>query len=139
MEFISLLVQESGPSDVFRAWPPFQPVTFCGDNEYWQRLPSNFSELISVSPKPLWPCFSPLHQTPSLMKPLDSLIVATADISEQVIEALAIAGLSITRPPSYIVDLLNDLLHTTNHCKISMLTQEVAHKELKVCNILLSY
>ncbi|KAF7361321.1 BTB domain-containing protein [Mycena sanguinolenta] len=90
---LHVLLQEDQLKDVFRAWPPRQSEVFGGDNAYWQALPAKLLAYIVIFKAETW----------------GSLLVASADVDDATLQALANAGLRVTQLPRYIVELLSTI------------------------------
>ncbi|KAJ7131720.1 hypothetical protein C8R43DRAFT_1133662 [Mycena crocata] len=106
---LKVLLQDDHLTDVFRAWPPAQSVVFGGDSAYWQMLPAKLLGCIVASKAEVWPVVT---GSKGSMQPhfadLDSVLLASSDIDEGTLRALANAGLRVTQLPDYILQLLSN-------------------------------
>ncbi|KAJ6602456.1 hypothetical protein DFH09DRAFT_968836 [Mycena vulgaris] len=106
---LKVLLQDDHLTDVFRAWPPAQSVVFGGDSAYWQTLPAKLLACIVASKAEVWPVVTGSKQnTGSHFADLSSVLIASADVDEATLRALANAGLRVTQLPEYILQLLSN-------------------------------
>ncbi|KAJ6510488.1 hypothetical protein C8R45DRAFT_1088650 [Mycena sanguinolenta] len=107
---LRVLLQEDQLKDVFRAWPPRQSEVFGGDNAYWQALPAKLLACIVASRAEVWPVVAGSKGgTLQHFADLGSLLVASAEVDDATLQALANAGLRVTQLPTYIVELLRSI------------------------------
>jgi len=71
-------------------------------------------------------------QGSSEFRDLDSLVVAPPTEDDRILRALVVMGVSLTRPPKYIFDLL-----VKSSYAVTTLSPEVAHDVLLVSSFLL--
>lgn len=108
-------------SDIFSIWPP---ESCAGELEsYYSSLSENFVGALLAAKAAVWPIYELQNQ----FRNLESLVVASPTEPQSVLRALANVGVSLTRPPSYIFDILH------NSPESRILNQEVAHGLLLVC------
>ncbi|KAJ7262754.1 hypothetical protein B0H12DRAFT_1104316 [Mycena haematopus] len=123
---LRILLQEDHLKDVFRAWPPRQSEVFGGDNVYWQALPAKLLAHIVASKAEVWPVV-PGSKGGTLVPfaELGSVLVASADVDDATLRALANAELRVTQLPTYIVELLSSSGPTT--MRYTLLSPSVAY------------
>jgi sacsin len=108
MHLLITLVKIDGLSEIFTAWPPAQGHQN-GDAGYWKDLPAALFKCINRFRAPIWPVVPP-HSGPCDYLDLGSVRVAAPEKPDlNVLQALAVFGLKITRPPAYIHELLGGI------------------------------
>ena len=126
---LRILVKEDHLADIFRAWPPSQPSVECGDSSYWQSLPSKLLADIAMSRSPVWPV---IHHTDSKVGAqfvdFESVLVALPNTEGEILRAFGNAGIKVTQPPEYIMQLLL----TSSDVAYTLLTPDNAHRILLV-------
>ncbi|KAJ7471857.1 hypothetical protein FB451DRAFT_1251196 [Mycena latifolia] len=128
---LKVLLQDDHLADVFRAWPPAQSVVFGGDSAYWQTLPAQLLACIVASKAEVWPVvMGSKGTTRSHFADLGSVLIASTDVDEATLRALANAGLRVTQLPEYILQLLSNSGVTS--IQYTLLTPSVAYRDL--CN-----
>lgn len=129
---LKVLLQDDHLEDVFRAWPPRQSEVFGGDNAYWQPLPAKLLACIVASKAEVWPVIvgSPKGGPLPHFAELGSVLVASADVDDVTLRALANAGLRITQLPTYIVELL--VSSEVADIRYTLLSPSVAYLALSV-------
>ncbi|KAJ6617959.1 hypothetical protein B0H10DRAFT_1947944 [Mycena sp. CBHHK59/15] len=126
---LKVLLQDDLLTDVFRAWPPAQSVVFGGDSAYWQTLPAKLLACIVASKAEVWPVVTGSKQTSTPhFADLGSVLVASADIDEATLRALANAGLRVTQLPEYILQLLSN--GGVADVQYTLLSPRIAYLEL---------
>ncbi|KAJ7186780.1 hypothetical protein C8R46DRAFT_279690 [Mycena filopes] len=126
---LKVLLQDDHLTEVFRAWPPAQSVVFGGDNAYWQTLPAKLLACIVSAQAEVWPVVTGSKgETLPHFAALGSLLVASTDVDEPTLRALANAGLRVTQLPGYILQLLSDSGLTD--VGYTLLSPSVAYLEL---------
>lgn len=114
------MVSRSLVSNIFSIWPP---ETSSGELEpYFPLLSRELVNDLLATKAAVWP----VYELQSKYGNLESLVVASPAERESILQALARVGVSLTRPPRYIFDLLCDL------SKERILNPEVAHILLRV-------
>jgi hypothetical protein len=113
-------------SNIFSFWPP--EATSGELASYCSPLPGELVGALLVAKADVWPVYQS-----SEFKSLESLVVASPIARESVLQALARLGISLTRPPRYIFDLL------CNSSGVRILSPEVAHGLLLVRHSCLLY
>ncbi|KAH6903850.1 hypothetical protein BKA70DRAFT_579826 [Coprinopsis sp. MPI-PUGE-AT-0042] len=88
--------------DIFKVWPAAQSISISGESVYWNLFTRNVLNFVVKGGLSVWPTLgpNPAH------KRLQEAIVATPEIAQDVLDALATLGFSIIRPPAYLVSLL---------------------------------
>jgi len=115
-------------ANVFDFWPP---QTSVGElNAYAASLPEHILDTVMKAGLPIWPVYNP--QGSSEFRDLDSLVVAPPTEDDRILRALVVMGVSLTRPPKYIFDLL-----VKSSYAVTTLSPEVAHDVLLVSSFLL--
>ncbi|KAJ7673472.1 hypothetical protein B0H17DRAFT_1083119 [Mycena rosella] len=126
---LKVLLQEDHLTDVFRAWPPAQSVVFGGDSAYWQTLPAKLLACIVASKAEVWPVFTGSKATThSHFADLGSVLVASPDVDDGTLRALANAGLRVTQLPEYILQLLSN--SGVTDIRYTLLSPSVAYLDL---------
>ncbi|KAF8131271.1 hypothetical protein K438DRAFT_1739837, partial [Mycena galopus ATCC 62051] len=126
---LEVLLQTDHLTDVFRAWPPRQHEVFGGDNAYWQTLPAKLLACIVASKAEVWPVVtgSKAGTLPHFAE-LGAVHVASADVDDATLRALANAGLRVTtRLPTYIVELLSSSGATATPIRYTLLSPSIAY------------
>ena len=109
--------------DIFTIWAPERSS---GEIEsYYEKLPGQLVSFLLAANSAVWPVYDP--QNPPQFRSLDTLVVASPAERECVLQALAKVGVSFTRPPKYIFELLSK-----SSRKLSILNPEMAHRLLLV-------
>ncbi|KAJ7629420.1 hypothetical protein DFH06DRAFT_1338309 [Mycena polygramma] len=128
---LKVLLQDDRLTDVFRAWPPAQGVVFGGDNAYWQELPAKLLACIVASRAEVWPVVARSEGSAlPHFADLGSVLVASANVDDATLHALANAGLRVTQVPGYILQLLSS--GGVTDIRYTLLSPNVAYTEL--CN-----
>src|SRR5260221_4296356 len=118
------LVSKKLVSNIFSFWPP---GTCSGELESLSSsLSGQLVEALLEEKADVWPVYESQNQSTEF-RSLESLIVASPNEWETVLGALARVGVSLTRPPKYIFDLLSE-----SSLKKRFLTPKVAHGLLLV-------
>ncbi|KAJ6589057.1 hypothetical protein B0H19DRAFT_1367527 [Mycena capillaripes] len=126
---LKVLLQDDHLTDVFRAWPPAQAIVFGGDNAYWQTLPAKLLACIVASKAEVWPVVTGSKgSTRSHFADLGSVLVASADVDDATLRALANAGLAVTQLPEYILQLLSN--SGVTNIQYTLLTPSIAYVHL---------
>ena len=113
------LVSRRLVSNIFSFWPP---ETSSGElASYCSPLSGELVSALLVAKADVWPVYQSTE-----FKSLESLVVASPIARESVLQALARVGISLTRPPRYIFELLRD------SSGVRILTPEAAHGLLLV-------
>ncbi|KZP24217.1 hypothetical protein FIBSPDRAFT_1042281 [Athelia psychrophila] len=99
-----VLLRKDDFIDVFQAWPPPQPEKQGGDAGYWKNLPCELIKTIVGKNLAVWPII-PYTSNP-LFLGLRSLLVAEESDDKEMLAALAMAGVQVTQPSTYIKALL---------------------------------
>jgi hypothetical protein len=119
------LVSRGLVSDVFSIWPPERSA---GELESDHRqLSEAFVNSLLAAKAAVWPVYQSTE-----FRSLDALVVVSPAERECVVQALSRVGVSFTRPPRYIFELLRK-----SSGELSILSPEVAHRLLLVCPICL--
>ena len=118
------LVSTGLVTDIFSYWPPEKSS---GELEkFYAPLCETLVDALLAGKAAVWPIYE-LHNHSPRFRSLETLIVASATDKESVLQALARIGLSLTRPPMYIFELLRKA-----SANPSILSPEVAHGLLLV-------
>ncbi len=124
-----LVSRDNQVSNIFDFWPPRSSV---GElNAYAASLPEHFLDVVMSAKSALWPVFDPQNSSPEFRN-LDSLVVAPPGEDDRILRALVVMGVSLTRPPKYIFELL-----AKSPYAVTILSPEVAHNVLLVGPLLL--
>jgi sacsin len=118
---LEVLVQVDQVKDIFNAWPVLQANVQSGDYFYWKDMP--FSVIKYALDRPIWPFYG----TPALGQ-IDSVLVSSTSILDDVLDVLVRTGLHITQPPEHVTDILVREFSD----KIRVLSPETAYEELLV-------
>ncbi|KAJ7119509.1 hypothetical protein C8R44DRAFT_176382 [Mycena epipterygia] len=126
---LKVLLQDDHLTDVFRAWPPAQSVVFGGDSAYWQTLPAQLLSCIVKSKAEVWPVVtgSKGSRSPHFAD-LSSVLIASTDVDDATLRALANAGLRVTQLPEYILQLLSN--SGVTDVRYTLLSPSVAYLDL---------
>ncbi|KAH7922300.1 hypothetical protein BV22DRAFT_1094901 [Leucogyrophana mollusca] len=128
-ELLSILVEKDGVSEVFKKWPPEQPVDARGDAAYWQALPQQVIRAITSRCLRVWPIIQPTPMVSStsrsLHTDLSSVLVSTQGDDPCNINTLTLTGIAIVQPPEYILRLLG-----SSEIEYSVLTPDTAYQAL---------
>lgn len=121
---IEEMVSRALVSDIFSIWAPERSS---GEIEaYYSKLPGQLVNFLLAEKSAVWPVYDP--QDPSTQfGSFEALVVASPTERDCVLQALAKVGVSFTRPPKYIFELLSK-----SSRKPSILTPEMAHGLLLV-------
>ena len=111
------MVSKELVSEVFSIWP--QKGALANSNPTMDRYLDNLFAFLAA----VWP----VYELATRFRSLKGLVVASPDEQECVLQALARVGLSLTRPPVYIFELLRDSSEN-----ISILDPDEAHRLLLV-------
>lgn len=119
-------------TNIFDFWPP---QTSVGElNIYAASLPEHILDTVVSAGLPLWPVYG--SQNSSEFRNLDSLVVAPPTEDDRILRALVVMGVSLTRPPKYIFDLL---VRVESSFAVTILSPEEAHKVLLVSSFLFTH
>ncbi|KZP24220.1 hypothetical protein FIBSPDRAFT_1042284 [Athelia psychrophila] len=99
-----VLLREDQFIDVFQACPPPQPEKQGGDAGYWKNLPCDLIKTIVEKNLAVWPII-PYTSNPSFSG-LQSLLVAEESGNKEMLAVLAMAGVKVTQPSTYLKALL---------------------------------
>ena len=112
-------------SDVFGLWPP---ARCSGELEcYFAPLSGQLVDSLLAAKAAVWPVYE-LQSQWTQFRSLEALVAAPPTERECVLQALPRVGLSLTRPPRYIFELLN-----SSERNVRILDPDVAHRLLLVC------
>lgn len=110
-------------SDVFSICPP---ESCAGELEsFYSSLPDEFVGTLLATKAAVWPVYELWNQS-TQFRSLESLVVISPTEPQNVLRALAGVGVSLTRPPSYIFNILR------KSSESRILNPEVAHALLLV-------
>ncbi|EAU81709.2 hypothetical protein CC1G_02725 [Coprinopsis cinerea okayama7 len=123
---LSSLVQTQCGTDVFKAWPLAQSISWCGESIYWNNFPHNVLSSAIEQQAQVWPVHG---SSPLSHKILQGVFVATTATPTEVLDILSSLGFSITRPPAYITQMLQSQDYSNRGVKF--LTPDTAATELK--------
>ena len=101
-KMLRILIDEDNCSDIWSAWPPSPPPDL-----YWGNLTRNMLEEVITSGYKVFPTIPCRHI--SSYVPLASSLVASSSDYPSILNALALAGISIVQPPDYIFQLLKSM------------------------------
>jgi hypothetical protein len=94
---------------------------------YWNDLPCNVASAIVRDNLNVWPVITSSSSKNPTYSGLASLIVTSDAENQETLTALALAGVSMTQPPTYIKDLLLEA-----GAGFSLLTPDTAREALLV-------
>jgi hypothetical protein len=118
------LVSRGLISDVFGLWPPARSS---GELEcYYAPLSGQLVGTLLAAKAAVWPVYKLQSKSTQFIN-LEALVVAPPTGRECILQVLTRVGLSLTRPPRYIFELLNASEN------VRILDPEVAHRLLLVC------
>jgi hypothetical protein len=107
---LPILLTQDNLVSIFEAWPPSRTPVSGGDTMYWNDLPRKVLSAITRDKLEVWPVIT--SGSPGLVNPkfadLGSLLVASEADDHETLTAFALAGVSITQPPSWVMSLLID-------------------------------
>lgn len=120
---LEVLVTRDSIKDIFHAWPSPQAEVYSGDYAYWKDIPLHVARY--ALDLPVWPVFG---TNPPSYGTATSLLMAGEEPQDNTLTILVRAGLSITRPPQY----LTQIVLKNSAGKIEALSPKVAHGRLQV-------
>jgi hypothetical protein len=99
IKLLYILIEEDKCNDIWSAWPPVS-----SPGQYWANLVEKMLDEAIANNDCVFPRF-PNRGIPAYV-PLSSSLVASSSDNPSVLDALALAGVSIVQPPQHMFDLL---------------------------------
>lgn len=135
---LSILITNDNVTDIYQALPPPQPFLDATDSAYRHSMPRNVLRTVLEDNRAVWPivgfklvdrsvCISDTETKKPSFTDIRSVLISSPGDDDATVAALGMAGISITRSPEYIIDLLHQMRADFNR-----LTPTSAHQRLLV-------